>query len=186
MSRKTAFLCAAFLAVIGSCKTSAPERAYRDSGLMLAMIYDYDNVPVNGAEIFIDDKKIIESDIQGRFVLEFRKPGEYTITVSKKGYEDIVQSFTFDPMDVLYLKMVNASQLLTLAEEALDQYSYPEAEDFLDRALVLEPHRPDILYLKSITLYLQNKYGESREILEYLISTGIHDEYVTGLLGRLH
>jgi hypothetical protein len=53
-------------------------------------------------------------------------------------------------MKVLYFKMVNAAQLLSYAEEALDEQAYPEAESLPNRVLTLEQTRPDLLYLKSV------------------------------------
>jgi tetratricopeptide (TPR) repeat protein len=149
------------------------------------MIYDWENTPVTAVTVYIDGKKYVESDIQGRFVLEFKEPEEHTIKLTKKGYEDIEQVIQYDPMNVLYFKMVNASQLVSLAENALDEKHYTDAVLYLDRALALEPSRPDIWYLKSITLYLQQKNKEAQEILEYLMSTGIKDAYITDFLQLL-
>jgi tetratricopeptide (TPR) repeat protein len=146
------------------------------------MVYDWENTPVSSVTVYIDNKKYIESDIQGRFVMEFKNPKDYTIKLSKKGYEDIEQVIQYDPMNVLYFKMVNVSQLVSLAENALDEKMYVEALSYLDRAIALEPSRPDAWYLKSITLYLQKKNEEAKEVLEYLMGNGINDAYITDLL----
>lgn len=175
-----------FVVLLVSCKTaSVPKRAVNDSGMMYAMVYDSENTPVSGASVYIGEKKYVESDIQGRFILEFKKEGEYAIKLAKKGYEDIEEIFKYDPMNVLYFRMVNANQLVALAETSLDEYAYRDAEGYLDRALALEPYRIDVLYLKSVTFYLQQKKAEARSILEYLLSTGINEPYVTDLLARV-
>jgi tetratricopeptide (TPR) repeat protein len=67
----------------------------------------------------------------------------------------------------------------------LDEFHYNDAEKYLDRAILLEPTRPDILYLKSITLYLQRRNNEAKEALKELLSAGIRDSYVTDLLEKL-
>ncbi len=168
-----------------SCNTNKSPRAYNDSGMMYAMIYDYDNLPVTGVNVLINGKKTVDSDIQGRFILDIAKPGEYTITLTKNGYEPIEEDFIYDPMNVLYFKMINASQLLVFAEDAIDQHAYESAESYLNRAVLLEPYRSDVLYLKSILYYVQNRYPEAKEQLDYMISLGIRDEYVKKLLDRV-
>ena len=173
-------------ALLLGCKTvSAPKRAINDSGMVYAMVYDYENSPVSGAAISIDGKKYIESDLQGRFILEFKQKGEHTIKVEKPNYEVIEEIFTYDPMNVLYFKMINSSQLLTQAEESLDQNAYKDAEAFVGRALALEPNRQDILYLQCVILYFQNRKAEAKIILEGLQNRGINGEHIEGLLKRL-
>jgi hypothetical protein len=173
------------LLFIAACGTSPPKRAMNDSGMMYGMVYDYENSPVSAVAVYIDGKKYIETDIQGRFVMEFAKSGEYTIKLVKSGYEEVEEVFSYDPLNVLYFKMVNANQLVSMAEGALERYAYRDAENFLDRALGLEPLRPDILYLKSIVLYFQGRNGEARLILESLREQGIVGEYVSDLLNRV-
>jgi tetratricopeptide (TPR) repeat protein len=172
------------LLLIGCRSISIPKRAINDSGMMYAMVYDYDNTPVSGASVCIDRKKYIETDLQGRFILEFNK-GEYAIQVAKQGYEIIEDKFTYDPMKVLYFKMINASQLLSQAENALDQYSYGEAEKLASRALALEPNRPDILYFQSVAYYRQGKMTEAIAILKGLQSREINGDFISEFLKRL-
>jgi len=173
-------------ALLTGCRSvSTPKRAIQDSGMMYAMIYDYENTPVYGVAVFINGKKYTESDLQGRFVLEFKKNGKYAIKLEKSGYELIEDMFTYDPMNVLYFKMVNASQLVSQAEEAMEQYAYKGAEELINRAHNLEPNRPDILYFQSIILYYQGRKAEAKVILENLQSRGINGEYINGFLNKL-
>ncbi|MDR0455444.1 MAG: hypothetical protein LBH20_02010 [Treponema sp.] len=173
-------------ALLADCRSiSVPKRAIQDAGMIYAMVYDYENTPVYGVTVFIDGKKYTESDLQGRFVLEFRKGGKYTIRLEKSGYELIEDTFTYDPMNVFYFKMVNASQLLSQAEEAMEQYAYMEAEELINRMLNLEPNRPDILYFQSIVLYRQGRKAEARVILENLQSGGIDGKYIKEFLDKL-
>jgi hypothetical protein len=185
-TRKSALFFLGFVILLASCKTvSTPKRAINDSGMMYAMVYDAENTSVNGVSVYVNGKKYVESDIQGRFILELRKNTEYNIQLSKKGYEDILETFAYDPLNVLHFRMINANHLIKLAETALNEYSYVNAEKYLNRALALEPHRIDALYLKSITLYLQQKNGEAKTILEDLQSIGVREAYVTELLAKI-
>jgi tetratricopeptide (TPR) repeat protein len=148
---------------------------------MYAMIYDNESNPVSGVEVFLNDKKIVNSDIQGRFILDGMKKGTYTIKLVKKGYEELVEIFDYEPLNVLYFKIINVSQLLSIAENLMDERNNLEAEKYIDRALLIEPKRQDSLFLKSINCYLLNKYAESLAILEELVKTGAADDSVTQL-----
>lgn len=179
---KNLFLLFALSFIIITGCPSTPKRAINDSGMMYGMVYDYDNSPVYGASIFINGIKYVESDLQGRFILQFTRNTKYNIRIVKSGYEKIESVFSFDPMNVLYFKIINASQLLTQAEEAVEQYNYVQAETLLKRAIALEPNRPDILYLFSIVLYFQQRNDEAKAILLDLNKRGINGEQITEFL----
>ncbi|MDR2184316.1 MAG: tetratricopeptide repeat protein [Treponema sp.] len=181
LSLRFCFLVLLSALTAGSCKSAAPKRAFAGETLSYGMVYDHEGSPVNGAEILINGKKISESDIQGRFVLELKRSGNHRAGVFKEGYEPIEQSLAHDPMDILYIKMINASQLARLAENALDRQDYAGAEALLERALKLEPSRPDLLYLQSIVFYLEHDLPRSRAVLERLLARGIGGESVEAL-----
>jgi hypothetical protein len=174
-----------FCVLVFSCKTVKQKRADSEGGIMYAMIYDYENTPVSGAEIYIDQKKYTESDINGRFILEVTRPGNYSVMVQKSGYEILEREFKFDPLGILYLKLINATQLLIQAENAMEQYNYDDAGQMIDRALAIEQYRPDALFLKSVLLYLCREYNESKKTLEIILDGGYTDESVLKLMSLL-
>ena len=170
--------------LLTSCQTGKPVKLLGDEGLMYAMIYDQTNSPVSGVAVYINNKKTVDSDIQGRFVLESMKKGIYKILLVKKGYENLEEEFQYTPMQVLYFKMINSAGLVELAENAMDNNDLSAAENALDRALAIEPNRPDIVFLKCIVYYLQGRYNAAAEILEGLKS-GTTDQSVTRLLENI-
>jgi len=169
------------LTLFASCKTGKQIKL-TDKGFMYAMIYDFDNTPVSGVTVYINGVKNVDSDIQGRFILDMVKKGEYRIKLVKKGYETLEERFYFDPLQVLYFKIINTSQLVALAETALDRAEFTIAENYINRALLLEPNRSDILFLKSIVYYSQAKYDEAEEILEKLLKSGNNEPSISRLL----
>ncbi|MCL2762106.1 MAG: hypothetical protein FWD36_02715 [Treponema sp.] len=171
--------------LLASCQTGKPIKRLSNEGMMYAMIYDYENTPVSGVAVSINEKMIVDSDIQGRFILDKMKKGEYNIKLAKKGYETFEGLFQYDPLQVLYFKIINAPQLLVLAETALDNADFTAAENYIDRALLIEPNRPDILYLKSITYYLQARNTEALLILENLIMSGNNHPSISQLFELL-
>ncbi|MDL2228711.1 hypothetical protein LJC14_00500 [Treponema sp. OttesenSCG-928-L16] len=169
-------------AALMSCKSGGALKRDNRDGMMYGMIYDHENIPVSGVKVFINGDELIESDAQGRFVLLPGKSDVSEIRLFKDGYEEVRDFFTFDPMDVLYFKMINASQLLTLAEDALNQRRYGEAELLLSRSLLLDPYRPDTLFLTGITAYLRKDYTAARNAMMFMLSLGYDKTYVRALL----
>ena len=166
-----------FPVFILSCN-SAKGSVATDKGIMYAMIYDHDNIPVSEVLVKVNGKQIVKSDVHGRFILDLKKRGEYTIELFKKGYEPLNQKFEYNPMNVLYFKLITADQLIVLAEEELDKFSYEEAEKYMQRAYYLEPLRADIIYLRSISLVLQEKYVEAKRMFSGLKENGYKGKYI--------
>jgi len=181
MTRKVFFIIFAGIMIL-SCQTGKPINRATDKAIMYGMIYDFDNTPVSGVTVFINNRKIADSDIQGRFILDNMSRNEYRIKLERRGYETLEETFLFDPLQVLYFKIINASQLIVMAETALETRDYSNAEKYIDRVLVMEPARPDTLFLKSVTYYLQGKNEEAITVLESLIRQGTAEPAVTGLL----
>jgi tetratricopeptide (TPR) repeat protein len=145
---------------------------------MYVMVYDYENIGVQGVSVFIDNKLQGETDVQGRYLLDFKKQTAHTITLQKHGYEKVETAFIFNPFLVLYFKMGNALQFLRLAEGELEKASYDEALDWIGRSLELEPRRAETFYLKAIVYFKMGKKKESLEVLDSLAAMVGNNEYV--------
>lgn len=168
-----------------SCSSVTSKPIHDKDGIMYGMIYDSDNIAVNGVQVYVDDKRIGESDIQGRFILSSAKGGEHRIALNKEGYEAILQSFNFDPMNVLYFKMINTPQLISLAESALDVSSYEVALSYLDRAVMLGNNRSDILFLQAIVFYHKGEYDSAGAKILEIEKQGYDDESVAALKEKI-
>ncbi len=148
---------------------------------MFGMLYDHENNPVKGVSVSIDGNHMGESDVLGRFTLVDLRPGEYTLTLEKAGYERIEDSFVFDPLSMLYYRMITASQLIIEAERALAGFDYPAAREMLDRALQLEPFRYDAVYLQAIAYYCEKNYENAIKMLDRLRELGYTSIYAEKL-----
>jgi len=171
------------ITLIISCKGTPVSLT--NEGIMYAMIYDFDNTPVSAVTVYLNDKRAADSDIQGRFLMDGMEKGNYSIKLEKRGYETFEGNFYFEPLKVLYFKIINTSQLVALAETALDNGELSIAEGYINRALVIEPNRHDILFLKSIAFYLQARNEEAAVILENLIISGNNESSISELLKRI-
>ena len=169
--------------VLMSCLTGKPvKRLSDDDGLMFAMIYDQSGSPVSGVSVYLNNRRVVDSDIQGRFILESMKKELYRIRLVKNGYENLEEEFYYIPMQVLYLKMINAAGLLNLAENALDNRDFAGAEAYIDRALAIEPQRYDFLFFKTIVNYMQRRFDVALEILDNMIVSGYIDQSMFRLI----
>ena len=171
-----------------SCKSNSVGRVdYKDeTPYMYGMVYDYDNRPVEGTQIFIGEELITTSDVQGRFILDCpNQENEVVLIANKTGYECVETKITYDPINVLYIRLINTQQLLSLAEENINKMKYSQAEDYLVRALKLSPDREDVIYLLSIALYKQGKYTDALTNLEKLNNSLLYKKYIEELKKKI-
>ncbi len=172
-----------------SCNSNKVQRlSYKETEpYMYGMVYDYENKPVESAQVFINGEYISSTDVQGRFILNYQmdENNEIVLKVQKNGYEVVETSFLFDPINVLYIKLINTQQLLLLAEECMANLEFSEAEILLKRALCLTPDRDDIKYLLCISLYKQDKKDEALKNIEKLNKKVIPNSYIEGLKNKI-
>ena len=159
-------VCVCVLVLLFSCKSTGIKGIDED-GVMHAMIYDYDNNGVRGVSVYIDGSYMGESDVRGRFMFKLHDAKEHELVLQKDGWEQVSDTIVFDTMLVLYYKMGNATQLINLAEDALDAGTMDEALMLLDRALGLGGG-DDARYLKSVVLFKAGKYDEALETLSQI------------------
>ena len=159
-------VCVCVLVLLFSCKSTGIKGIDEDC-VMHAMIYDYDNNGVRGVSVYIDGSYMGESDVRGRFMFKLHDVKEHELVLQKDGWERVSDTIVFDTMLVLYYKMGNATQLINLAEDALDAGTMDEALMLLDRALGLGGG-DDARYLKSVVLFKAGKYDEALETLSQI------------------
>lgn len=164
MNRISMFLLCIMLV---SCSSTKDYRI-QSKEFMYLMVYDYNNQGVASVDVIIDGKNLGSTDIYGRFNLSLEESKEYKLTLSKSGYEPLSQDIKYDTLMVGYFKIINANQLLQLTIDSLDDLKYQDSLTYINRALVLEPTRSDILYLKSIILYKIGEIEESKKNLELI------------------
>ncbi len=156
---------------------------YKDKeSYMYGMVYDFENKPVENANIFINDSLVAQTDVQGRFILKANNSSkELTICIKKETYENISSKIIYDPINVLYFRLNNTQQLLVQAENALENNLYDESMNFIQRALLLSPNRIDIKYLECIVLYKKKQYQEALKKIKEIQSLEPNNEFIKKL-----
>ena len=152
--------------------------------LLQGMIYDYENEPVSGVDIYIKGKRVAVSDIAGHFSInQIMSYSEYNLVAKKTNYEDSELTFSITNMSqVIYLRMYSSQQLLSIAEEKTEQKKYKEAEEYLQRAKIVGGDSLSSDYLFSIIKYLKNEYDLALESLLKILEKGNDEEYIYLLL----
>ena len=175
------------LCLFTSISCSSVKGIKRISGemVMYGMVYNYENIPVSNAEVIVDEKTVAFTDAQGRFILTSKQRNEFTLTLTKPGYETITGKIHFEPMEVIHLVMINANQLINQAEIAMDEARYHDVISLCDRALLLNSDRLDAMYLVALSLIRLREYDRARYILLELQETIGEREYIRKVLEGL-
>jgi hypothetical protein len=181
MKKTPAVFLLAVLFLAGCASTGRHVQRIDKPDAMYAMMYDYDNNPVQEVQIYVNGTYAGESDVQGRFLFSGTPGTDLSVRLVKPSYEPVSVSIHFDPLKMAYFKMGNAEQFRKLSEDNLSVHEYSKALDFCQRAEHLESRRQDILYLKAVILNQLGRYGESDTVLETMNKTEAYASYINSL-----
>ena len=175
------------LLLLSSVSCSSVKGVKRATGdaLMYGMVYNNENMPVTNAQVMVDGRVVTVTDAQGRFFLSSKQRKEFTLSLVKAGYETVTGNFRFEPMEVIHMVMINANQLITLAEFAMDEGRFRDVIRFCDRAFALDPERIDAIYLKTLSLVRLREFDNARQILLDLEEKIGERLYINWILERL-
>ena len=143
------------------------------------MVYDFDNRPVAGYHLKLNNDLEVVTDITGRFTFEKVKLGEYVLTgqsSTSEAYEGKVA--IYDQDQVLYLRIPSFSQLINRTDKALEEDNLQEAEAFLTRAIAMNSEHIDSLLYGAILAYRKNNIGQALELLGKVQQKGYRSEWV--------
>jgi len=163
------------LIATGGCKTTSMIYGVNING----MVYDFDNRPVAGYHLKLNNDLEVVTDITGRFTFEKVKLGEYVLTgqsSTSEAYEGKVA--IYDQDQVLYLRIPSFSQLINRTDKALEEDNLQEAEAFLTRAIAMNSEHIDSLLYGAILAYRKNNIGQALELLGKVQQKGYRSEWV--------
>ena len=150
------------------------------------MIYDFANRPIPFCEIIIDDLYTGSTDINGRFIIPKIKPGIYTITGQKAGYETYKDDITINEQgQIIYIRIPSQNQLLNLADEAMTIMNFAIAEEYIQRAYEIDNTNIEMLFYYATIKFRQQKYEEAVIFLETARALGSRDVYIDRFLAIL-
>jgi hypothetical protein len=183
---KTSFpLVFLFLVFPLSCSSVGGVKRNTGEALMYGMVYDDENLPVQNADIYTNGKKVSESDVQGRFVLRSLSRKEFEIRIKKGGYEESGAVLKFDPFNIIHIRMINAVQLLSQAEAAMDEHRFEEAVILCGRALALEDGMREALFLSALAFFRMGD-GESAKTMLFVLQSKIgKKDYIDALMKEI-
>jgi hypothetical protein len=150
------------------------------------MAYDFENRPLSQYLVTLSGRATAATDINGRFFFPGVKPGSYTLSGEKEGYESYGAAITVsDRRQIVYLRVPNRSQLIALADEALSRNRIGEAESYMRRAENIGEPTTEVLFYAAVVFFRQGQYQEAADRLRIAVSRGARDPYVTRFLDDL-
>lgn len=158
-----------------SCKSTKVEKTTFNG-----MIYDGDNEPVSGVQIFIDEKHQTVSDMYGRFYFDnLVTSQEYTLLATKKDFETAQINFEFQNItQVAYLTMYSGEQLLKQAEKSLSENNTTNARELISRAEACSGKTLSSQYLQAVILYKESKPTDALNLLKDISTQGYSNPYI--------
>lgn len=137
---------------------------------LYGMVYDMDNQPVQNARVSGMGGQTAVTDANGRFALADLAFGSVRLEFLKEGYEsqEIAVEYV-SRAQVLYVKMISAGQLRTLAEAAIRERRWEDADLLTGRAERICPGHPETLFLMAIVRFRRGDSEGARTILEELL-----------------
>ena len=170
------------LIATGGCKTTSMLYGVNING----MVYDFDNRPVAGYHLKLNNDLEVVTDITGRFTFEKVKLGEYVLKGQSNAFEPYEGQVTiYDQNQVLYLRVPSFSQLINRTDKALEEDNLQEAETFLTRAVAMNSEHIDSLLYGAILVYRKNNIGQALELLGKVQQKGYTAEWVMAFYDEL-
>ena len=174
------FCCCLLVPCFVSGQTSSSQQRFRKDDFMYVMVYDYENNGVRDVKVFVNGDYEGSTNLQGRFMLPYKRSYKsgFDISLKKDGYEEIIQSVYFDPVQALYFKIGNAEQYLAIGKSFIDNGDCASALEYLDRSLSLDPSWNDTMFLKAVALNRLHRYGEALGVLGGIPLNSVNRECV--------
>ena len=172
--RQALILCTLILLVTG-CKTTSLIYGVNING----MVYDFDNRPVAGYHLKLNDDLEVVTDITGRFTFEKVKLGEYLLTGESNRYETYEgKIIIYDQDQVIYLRIPSFSQLINLTDKALEENNLQEAEGFLKRAAAMNIQDIDVMIYEAVLAYRYYNIEQAMRKIEQIKVNGYRNEWL--------
>ena len=143
------------------------------------MVYDFDNRPVAGYHLKLNNDLEVVTDITGRFTFEKVKLGEYMLTGESSRYEAYEGKIViYDQDQVIYLRIPSFLQLINLTDKALEENNLQEAEGFLKRASVMNSKDIDVMIYEAVLAYRYYNIEEAIRKIEQVKINGYRSEWL--------
>lgn len=164
-----------FALFCAGCKTASLLYGVDVNG----MVYDFDNRPVAGYYVTLNDDLAVVTDITGRFTFEKVKLGDYLLKGESSDYEAFEGSVSiYNRQQVIYLRIPSFSQLIQLTDKTLEEGKVSEAEQFLNRAAAMDGEHIDVLLYTVVLEYRKNNIERAMQTLERVKQKGYRADWV--------
>lgn len=152
------------------------DEVYMKDELKKAMItgkvITEEGLPLEGAIVKLNELQETKTDINGRFLFNFVKYGEYNIIVKKEEYNQSIVNFhyTFKTRkdNFIKVKLKSLNYLINEAIEFLKEKNFQKVQNILNEIEKISADDQTVLYLKAMYFYYGARYESAMKILEDL------------------
>lgn len=170
------------LAITLGCKTTPDSPTDFESAALMGMIYSASSQPILGMQITIDEERIVQSDIEGRFIFTEISRGNHRISAILEGYEPIEFEFAFtDRTQVLHLIATSIYDLIQQYEEAIATRNWARLDELGSRIEAIEPDYPDYYYLRALAAYIWGDFDGALAYLDRLEGNNVSSIWIDRL-----
>ena len=156
---------ALFIVIVSFSGCASTLRTDGSKGLMQGMFYDYDNRPVCGYELVLDEKIHVFTDINGRFEFPATEYKTHALKGQGNGYDSIDRTYDFSSRSqILYLRIPSIENLYCQLDTQLMNGQNDEAEKTL-RNLSRTEQAQNKYKLYDTILHLRNSSDQDKNML---------------------
>lgn len=152
--------------VTGGCAGLADSRGFTAAPLH-GIVFDGSGAPLGWAEIRVDGAQMVQSDIDGRFIVPGVRRGRVRITAAKEGHERVTREAEFvSRTQVLYVRLHSVGDLVRAAADALSGERVSAAVAYANRALAVDGESASARYAAACAHLRSGAPEETLRLLE--------------------
>lgn len=141
---------------------------YKDLQLM-GIVYDSENQALQFCEIYLDNKLLAKSDLNGHFKIFVDETFSKELIVKKKNYE--IKKINLDEISsskCLFIKLKSSEELLSEILKELDNRNYKNASELCENIFCDEEEKYKIDFINAYCKINVQEFDDVKNIIENL------------------
>ncbi len=141
---------------------------YKDLELM-GIVYDYENQCLQSCEIYLNNKLVAKTDLNGHFKILIDEPSSKELVVKKKNYE--IKKMNLDEISnskCLFIKLKSSEELLIEILKELDNENYKIASELCEQIFCDEEEKYKIDFINAYSKINIQEFDDAKNRIENL------------------
>jgi len=160
--------------ILVSCSSLDPIHLRSDlqKAMLTGKVITEEGLPLEGVTVRLNEFQETMTDINGRFLFNYIRHGKHTVVTEKDEYlpgeYKFIYNFRNRKLKFAKIKMLSLNHLVDEGFEFLKENKFDKAQAIIEQLDEFNYDEEIVLYLKSMYLYLNEKYDDAIVILENL------------------